>query len=66
VRVPDVRPFPDGHAVNISLSKGFLVRNLILLPALSDTLSSGGSFVELTGDISSLMMPEGTYGNREH
>ena len=34
MRVPDVRPFPDGHEVNISLSKEFLVRNLILLPPL--------------------------------
>jgi hypothetical protein len=48
VRVPDVRPFPDGHDVNISLSKEFLVRNLILLPPLQ--CGVGAALIILDGE----------------
>ena len=55
MRVPDVRPFPDGHDVNISLSKEFLVRNLILLPPLQ--CGVGAALIILDGGVPGTSRP---------
>jgi len=61
VRVPDVRPFPDGHDVNISLSKGFLVRNLILSPALQ--CGVGAALIILDGGCAGHVTPHNENAN---